>query len=391
MTESKPNQGKKGKESMKNLTFTSCSSKSTTSTKSTTATTSTITTTTATSTMDDRSETRDSCYFPGCRKDANCDCEICLASITATLDLMPMGIQKSTLTKLSASKSMAETTPVSLKSSISTPPRKETHRIELTPPLKSTAKSNLFGRTEKKRKKKWVWGCGFWGFLLVIMCVGFAAEHEFSRVVSGVLKPELSPQMMERIREEYWVGRDLNEKLECLQGNLGKIVDGEVKNCSLVKSNWQLSEIGLILRSRCTLYKSMAEEVSVWGWPLQTSGLISTGLSSISLAILSGRVTEWPNGKMGFIVRKASNSSTWLLGRFSASAIQLDPNTWILEYKVSPVLENSRLLSAAMQFFKFRFSHILHSMKQRLVVPLPAFADHLLYTDNSEEGFAHPT
>ncbi|KAK9160946.1 hypothetical protein Syun_007287 [Stephania yunnanensis] len=277
------------------------------------------------------------------------------------------------------------------KSSISTPPRKETHRIELTPPLKSTAKSNLFCRTEKKRKKKWVWGCGFWGFLLVIMCVGFAAEHGFSRVVSGVLKPELSPQMMERIREEYWVGRDLNEKLECLQGNLGKIVDGEVKNCSLVKSNWQLSEIGLILRSRCTLYKSMAEEVSVWGWPLQTSGLISTGLSSISLAILSGRVTEWPNGKMGFIVRKASNSSTWLVGRFSASAIQLDPNTWILEYKVSPVLENSRLLSAALQFLKFRFSHILHSMKQRLVVPLPAFADHLLYTDNSEEGFAHPT
>ncbi|KAK9137378.1 hypothetical protein Sjap_007972 [Stephania japonica] len=387
MTESKPNQGKKNKEAMKNLTFTSSSS------KSTTATTSTVTTTTATSTtMDDRSETRDSCYFPGCRKDANCDCEICLASINATLDLMPMSIQKTTLTKLSsASKSMAETTPVSLKSSVLTPPTAVTHPIELTPPLKSTAKSNLFGRTEKKREKKWVWGCGYWGFLLVIMCVVFAAEFGFSRVVSGVLKPELSPRMMERIREEYWIGRDLNEKLKFLEGNLGKIVDGKVKNCSSIKSNWELNEIGLILRSRCTLYKSMAEEVSVWGWPLQTSGLISTGLSSISLAVLSGRVTEWPNGKMGFIVRNASNSSTWLLGRFSSSAIQLDPNTWILEYKVSPVLENSRLLSAALQFLTFRFSHTLHSMKQRLVVPLPAFADHLLYTHNSEERFAHPT
>jgi len=30
----------------------------------------------------------DSCYYPGCRKDANCACEMCLASIDATRDLV---------------------------------------------------------------------------------------------------------------------------------------------------------------------------------------------------------------------------------------------------------------------------------------------------------------
>ncbi|KAL3638406.1 hypothetical protein CASFOL_017777 [Castilleja foliolosa] len=32
---------------------------------------------------------------------------------------------------------------------------------------------------------------------------------------------------------------------------------------------------GLLLNSRCVLYKSMSEEVSIWGWPLQTSGLLT--------------------------------------------------------------------------------------------------------------------
>ena len=49
---------------------------------------------------------------------------------------------------------------------------------------------------------------------------------------------------------------------------------------------------GLLLNSRCTLYKSAMEEVFIWGWPLQTAGLLTTGFSSRSFTILSGRVTE---------------------------------------------------------------------------------------------------
>lgn len=36
----------------------------------------------------------------------------------------------------------------------------------------------------------------------------------------------------------------------------------------------------------------MAEEVSIWGWPLQTAGLLTAEYSSRSLSIISGRVTE---------------------------------------------------------------------------------------------------
>jgi hypothetical protein len=45
---------------------------------------------------DKRSKIQGICYYPKCRKDANCNCEICLASINATLDLMPNSLTVST-------------------------------------------------------------------------------------------------------------------------------------------------------------------------------------------------------------------------------------------------------------------------------------------------------
>lgn len=40
------------------------------------------------------------------------------------------------------------------------------------------------------------------------------------------------------------------------------------------------------------IYRSLAEELSVWGSPLQTSGILAAGVSARSLTILSGRITE---------------------------------------------------------------------------------------------------
>lgn len=40
------------------------------------------------------------------------------------------------------------------------------------------------------------------------------------------------------------------------------------------------------------MYKSSIEEVTIWGWPLQTAGMLTTRLSFRTLTILSGRVTE---------------------------------------------------------------------------------------------------
>ena len=77
---------------------------------------------------DERSETQDSCYYPRCRKDANCNCEICLASINATLDLMPVSVHKTILTKLSSSRAQnndVERTPISFNALILSTPTTE--------------------------------------------------------------------------------------------------------------------------------------------------------------------------------------------------------------------------------------------------------------------------
>ncbi|OVA15503.1 ERG2/sigma1 receptor-like [Macleaya cordata] len=337
-------------------------------------------------TMDDRSENRDSCYFPGCRKDTKCNCEICLASINATLDLMPMSVQKSSLTKLSSSKSMVERTPISFNQSILSTPKQSIQRILASPPLKSTAKSVPLEKITKKRKKSWVFGFYIWR-IFVGFCLIFAVDSGFSWIVSELLQPKLSPEMVNNIGKQSLLGHDLNDRLGLLQRKLGKVVTGKVSSCSSEDSIWELNQEGPLINSRCKLYKSMAEEVSIWGWPLQTAGLLATGFSSRSLTILSGRITEWPNGKVGFSIR--NSNSSWLLGRMSASAVQLDPNTWVLEYRRSSIVENSRLLWTATEFLKVRISGVVGEIKQQFFM-VPAFVQQ--YSDYVEEDiYNHPT
>lgn len=67
---------------------------------------------------------------------------------------------------------------------------------------------------------------------------------------------------------------------------------------------------------RCSLYKSAAEEVGVWGSPLRTSGLLPSTLSTRHITILSGKVTEvihimsTINAKDYFITRTTSKQIT---------------------------------------------------------------------------------
>ncbi|XP_057958147.1 uncharacterized protein LOC131151010 [Malania oleifera] len=312
---------------------------------------------------EDRSETRDSCYFPGCRKDANCKCDICLASFNATLDLMPSSIHRSSLTKFSSSKP-ARRSPVSFNPSILlTPKTKSTRQIPVSSPaVGSTARLNLPNK-EKGREKKW--GCGFYFWRLVLgMSLILVAELGFHRVVPTVLNPKLSPVIVRNAWEGSWVVQDLNGRLEHLQRELQGFVDGKVANCSDMDYKWKVNQDGLLLSSHCTLYKSVTEEVNIWGWPLQTAGLLTTEFSSRSFTILSGRVTEWSNGKFGYLIRMANSS--WIQRKWSASAVQLDPGTWVLEYQHNSILENSRLCSAAAEFVMFRMARLLGSIKQQL-------------------------
>ncbi|WJZ87121.1 hypothetical protein VitviT2T_006523 [Vitis vinifera] len=312
---------------------------------------------------EERSETRDSCYFPGCRKDANCNCEMCLDSISATLDLLPASIQRSTLTKLSAPKTV-ERTPVSFNSSVMSTPESGTSKTSLSPAVRSTARVSLEQKM-KKRKRVWRFGLYFWRLVVGVGLI-FAAEFGFSWGVSRVLRPELSWDIVRSVGERSWVVKDLNEKVGFLQNQLQGFVGGEVSNCSYIDSTWEVSQDGLLLNSRCTLYKSVTEEVTIWGWPLQTAGLLATGLSSRSFTILSGRVTEWPDGRIRNLLRKANSS--WTHKKWSASVVQLDPNTLVLEYRRSSILESSRLFSAALEFLRFWMCRMVERMKQEFWV-----------------------
>ncbi|KAJ0093430.1 hypothetical protein Patl1_25349 [Pistacia atlantica] len=321
---------------MKTVTLSSCSS----SVKSST----TITT------MEDyQTENPDSCYYPGCRKDANCNCEICLASINATLDLMPFSTQKSSFTKLSTSRPRdVETTPISFDPSIVSTPRSSYRKIMESPALKSTARMSVKALEKRKSEK----GFGFPGVLLrlvLVLSLFVALEIGFSWMVSGVLRPVLSPDIVRSVGERSCVVHDLNGRLRFLKSELEGIVHGKD---------------GLLLNSRCVLYNSATEEVTIWGWPLQTAGLLTTGFSSRSFTILSGRVTEWPDGEVSFSIRKANTS--WMLKKWGASVMQLDPNTWILEYRQSSILDNSRLFSATMELLKYGISRWIRKMNEEL-------------------------
>ncbi|KAL6971556.1 hypothetical protein U1Q18_031234 [Sarracenia purpurea var. burkii] len=202
----------------------------------TTATTSTTSATTSATTDDDRSENRDSCYFPKCRKDANCNCEMCLASINATLDLIP----KSSLTNFSASKRDPKS-PVPYNSSVTSTPGSSTRRVPVSPPLNSTARTSFH---DKMRRKKRDLGLGFMVTRLVLgLSLIFLAESGLSWVALGILRPEFSPDTVRNLSEKSWILQDVNEKLEFFQRELQSSTNGKVSNCSTNQSLWKINQV----------------------------------------------------------------------------------------------------------------------------------------------------
>ncbi|KAJ8768418.1 hypothetical protein K2173_021571 [Erythroxylum novogranatense] len=310
------------------------------------------------------SDERDNCYYPGCRKDANCNCEICLASINATLDLIPLSSQKSSFTKLSSSRANLECTPLSFDSSVVSTPRSSFCSKLESPVLKSSSRFDFCEKKKEKKKKKREWDSGsrFMRFMLGLSFLVFMGKG-FSSGVSRVLRPVFLPEVVRRIGERSWLVQDINGKLRFLQDELKSSgVDMEISNCSHMNSIWEINEDGTILNSRCVLFKSALEEVSIWGWPLQTAGLLRTGLTSRSFTLLSGRVTEWSHGKLGYSTRKANSS--WVQEKLSASIVQLNPNTWILEYQRSFMLDDLKIIPTIAEIFKFSMSGLMKRMNQ---------------------------
>ncbi|EHA8591180.1 hypothetical protein COCNU_scaffold036072G000010 [Cocos nucifera] len=187
-----------------------------------------------------RSEGRgDSCYFPGCRRVTNCHCEICLASINATLDLIPSA------TKLSAEKPVPKGT--LLLSDSETPPATSetgsTLTIPMTPPIQSIIKSRPSKKAVVEEERSWVLGDRVWR-ILAGLCFLWLVNSGFSAVILRGYGPKLTAELVRKAGEESRVlFGDLKGGLGVLQQRLERVVGGEVSNCSSEDSRWELKQI----------------------------------------------------------------------------------------------------------------------------------------------------
>ncbi|KAG0487295.1 hypothetical protein HPP92_009390 [Vanilla planifolia] len=300
-----------------------------------------------------------SCYFPGCRKDTNCKCEICIASIHATLDLIPTGssaTKLSTLTTAPKKPSLLRRRPPPAIEP-ATPPvgsdlRSPTTSLSLTPPLDSTAKS----RPPAKENPFKMGRSGFRCLPTVVFFMGLfflvAMDLGLLRGVSHALHPSLTKEIVELFGQQACnQSVDLRGRLGILELKIGDI-SGGVSNCSSLGSNWEMNHNGVhFVLWRCIIYESMVEEVSIWGSPLPTSGLVSTGFSSRSLTLLSGKITEWGNEKMEATSRSGIGSS-WTTKRWTSAVMVLERNTWVLEYQRRGFSDGWRLLPGLVDMLK---------------------------------------
>uniref|UniRef100_A0ACD5X7J3 Uncharacterized protein n=1 Tax=Avena sativa TaxID=4498 RepID=A0ACD5X7J3_AVESA len=324
------------------------------------------------------------CYYPGCRKDANCACEICLASINATRDLLPPEAASARRCFGEAARDRRPgSRPLFLGRGGTPPPSGSEVTEPWTPPpqLRSTAKSRrpwqLAAReaagngAERKgvgslSSPDWaIYALTVLGFLLLLWVdtglVPEAAARGFG--------PKLSPEAVSRVGQEARLApAGLAHKLRFLERGVGQLVGAErrIHNCSSKDSVWRLQQNDQhVFHWRCAVYKSAAEEVTVWGSPLRTSGLLPSTLSTRHITLLSGSITEWSDGKVWPTVR-ASNGSSWSYRRRSTGAVQLEPETWVLEYQRSVMFEGTRLLPATVELLASRCSTVAKGARRKL-------------------------
>ncbi|VAI21824.1 hypothetical protein VPH35_085382 [Triticum aestivum] len=303
-------------------------------------------------------------YYPGCRKDANCACEICLASINATRDLLPPEAASARRCFAAAAR---DRRPGTRSLFLATPGSAVTE--PWTPPLRSTAKSRRDAAAAAKARRSsspdWaLYALTVLGFLLLLWVdTGLVPE-----VAARGFGPKLSSDAVARMGQEARLApAALGHKLRSLERGVGQLVGADgISNCSSKDSVWRLQQNDQhLFHWRCSLYKSAAEEVSVWGSPLRTSGLLPSTLSTRHITILSGKVTEWSDGSVLPTVR-ASNGSSWSYRGRRAAAVLLEPETWVLEYQRSVLFEGTRLLPATVELLASRCSTMAKRARQKL-------------------------
>lgn len=197
----------------------------------------------------------DSCYYPGCRKDANCDCEMCLASIDATRDLVRAP------EAASARRFFAGAARDRRRRSALFPrdvPAGFVVTEPWTPPMRSTAKSRRApsaraaaagDRGEKGGGVAHDWAlyaATVLGFLILLWVdTGLVPE-----ATARGFGPKLSPEAVAGVGIEARLapGGFVN-KMRVLEGRLGKVIGAgdRVANCSSQDSEWRFHQVCAIL------------------------------------------------------------------------------------------------------------------------------------------------
>lgn len=236
------------------------------------ATASSRTRSAATSTRDRRDARSggDSSYFPGCRKDTNCHCEICLASIHATRDLLPSAVSslhQSSITKLfdpRPNKAALAPVPYGDESPPSTPESADsTVTPPSTPQIRYPVKSSAVEDKSVQKKHSWPLFSSPVRVLVGLLLL-WAADSGISALLSKDFGPKLTPAVVSRFGEESRVLRnDLKGMLELLQKRLEGVLDGKVANCSSIDSEWKINQVLLsfldnYLTSRSKIHKDAA-------------------------------------------------------------------------------------------------------------------------------------
>ncbi|XP_031477448.1 uncharacterized protein LOC116248666 [Nymphaea colorata] len=321
-----------------------------------------------------RTEGSDS-YYSGCRKTNNCLCEMCIESINATLDLMPSNQHRSNLasvTPTSKISSLRSVSPLGFGTRHYEPPSPTSKSCEaVESSVTSTTTSEPTAHpTEEGRKKKGKFGSTGLAFKGVVAACCFFLMADLAYVyLSGVLlRTAFSPEVVHGVAAEASHLQNVRDQVHFIQKKLKTIRSRNVEDCNSMDSAWEIKKDGLLLHSKCILYKSMGEEISIWGWPLQTEGLLVSGLHRRSITILSGQLVEWKNGKMECTIRR--RNSSWTEVELSAKAVQLDPMTWMLEHRHLAFGRDLRLFPVVIKVCKTSGRRIFESMKGRLLVPL---------------------
>lgn len=168
-----------------------------------------------------------------------------------------------------------EHTPISFDASVLSTPKSTSPGVQVSPDLKPSARLNFEENVvekEKEKGRKWGFGCDCWRLILGLSLVYVVVYGFYSNLVSGVLKPVLSPEVVRNAGEKSWVVQDLNGRLRFLQKEMQGLVPGTVSNCSYPNSIWEITQV--LSNQKTPIFHSNVSPTH-FGYKLEMHALIS--------------------------------------------------------------------------------------------------------------------